>query len=69
MRTGPESFRDTVLRKLGGPDAAAQFDALLGECTPLMEAASALPSLSLRSDRWAAVTMLRYYTTLQYVQQ
>lgn len=61
--TGPRSFRDTVLRKLGGPESAGQFDALLGECTPLMEAASALPALSLRSDRWAAFTMLRYCST------
>ncbi|CAN0409348.1 unnamed protein product, partial [Ectocarpus sp. 12 AP-2014] len=57
---GPDSFRDDVLKRLGGPDSAQQFDRLLGECQPLMEAASALPSLSLRSDKWAAVTMLRF---------
>ncbi|CAM9406576.1 unnamed protein product [Ascophyllum nodosum] len=57
---GPESFRDDVLRSLGGAHAAEQFDGLLAECQPLMDAASALPSLSLRSDKWAAVTMLRF---------
>ena len=57
--TGPNSFRDDVLERLGGADSARQFEGLLEECRPLMEAASALPPLSLRSDKWAAVTMLR----------
>lgn len=57
---GPDAFRDDILKRLGGPESADQFDKLLAECQPLMEAASALPSLSLRSDKWAAVTMLRY---------
>lgn len=56
---GPDAFRDDVLKRLGGPESADQFDKLLAECQPLMEAAGALPSLSLRSDKWAAVTMLR----------
>lgn len=59
-KAGPDAFRDDVLKRLGGPESAGQFDKLLAECQPLMEAASALPSLSLRSDKWAAVTMLRY---------
>nr|ATQ36024.1 prolycopene isomerase-like2 [Petalonia fascia] len=61
---GPDSFRDDVLKRLGGPESARQFDTLLAECKPLMEAASALPSLSLRSDKWAAVTMLRFLPAL-----
>ncbi|CAM9252128.1 unnamed protein product, partial [Scytosiphon promiscuus] len=61
---GPDSFRDEVLKRLGGPESAQQFDTLLAECKPLMEAASALPSLSLRSDKWAAVTMLRFLPAL-----
>eukprot|EP00903_Cladosiphon_okamuranus_P006653 g6496.t1 len=64
---GPDAFRDDVLKRLGGPESAEQFDKLLAECQPLMEAASALPSLSLRSDAWAAVTMLRFLPALQKV--
>ncbi len=56
---GPDAFRDDVLKRLGGPESADQFDKLLAECQPLMEAAGALPSLSLRSDKWAAVILLR----------
>ncbi|CAM9806742.1 unnamed protein product [Pylaiella littoralis] len=61
---GPDAFRDDVLKRLGGPESAQQFDRLLAECQPLMEAASALPSLSLRSDKWAAVTMARFLPAL-----
>lgn len=53
------------MKRLGGPESAQQFDTLLAECQPLMEAASALPSLSLRSDKWAAVTMLRSELSLR----
>ena len=58
-KIGPDSFRDDVLKRLGGADSARQFEGLLEECKPLMKAASALPPLSLRSDKWAAITMLR----------
>ncbi|CAN0171110.1 unnamed protein product, partial [Laminaria digitata] len=61
---GPDSFRDDVLKRLGGPDSSREFEGLLEECRPLMEAASALPPLSLRSDKWAAVTMIRFLPAL-----
>jgi phytoene dehydrogenase-like protein len=58
---GPtEEFLD-ALRKFGnGEEAVNEFQALVKRMTPLSDAARALPSLALREDLGAVVTLSRY---------
>ena len=58
-KIGPEEFSDCLL-EYGGPDAPAEFEALMERMKPLSDAAQALTSLALREDPGAIVTLMKY---------
>jgi phytoene dehydrogenase-like protein len=68
-KIGPEEFESVVLQQFGnscdatgqGPDATAEFTALMKRMEPLSTAAQALTSLALREDLWVAVVLLLRY--------
>jgi phytoene dehydrogenase-like protein len=58
-KIGPEEFGD-VLKKHGGPNAEAEFAALMERMKPISEAAQAMTSIALREDPAVLLTLLKY---------